>query len=86
MGDLFFDDLQSVCIPNIQLLYNSPEFIKPTSYQMNPVNSNIFENIPEQLPEELIECLFKRENVEIEQDHIQGPYNPERAMVRSGWG
>lgn len=33
---------------------------------MNPVNSNIFKNIPGQLPEELIECIFKRDNIQIE--------------------
>ena len=43
---------------------------------MNPVNSNIFKNIPEQLPEELIECLFKRDNVQIERIISKGHITP----------
>ena len=44
---------------------------------MNPVNDNIFANIPEQLPEELFECLFKRDNIQIERIISKGHTTPE---------
>lgn len=43
---------------------------------MNPVNANIFKNIPEQLPEELIECIFKRDNIQIERIISKGHMTP----------
>jgi len=43
---------------------------------MNPVNSNIFKNIPDQLPEELIECIFKRDNIQIERIISKGHITP----------
>ncbi len=43
---------------------------------MDPANSNIFKNIPEQLPDELFECLFKRDNVQIERIISQGHRTP----------
>jgi cupin 2 domain-containing protein len=44
--------------------------------KMNPVNANIFKEIPEQLPEELIECLFKRDNIQIERIISKGHITP----------
>ncbi len=43
---------------------------------MNPVNANIFNNIPEQLPEELIECIFRRDNIRIERIISKGHMTP----------
>jgi len=43
---------------------------------MNPVNANIFKNIPEQLPEELIECIFRRDNIRIERIISKGHITP----------
>jgi cupin 2 domain-containing protein len=43
---------------------------------MNPVNSNISKNIPDQLPEELIECIFKRDNIQIERIISKGHITP----------
>lgn len=43
---------------------------------MNPVNANIFKNIPPQLQEELIECIFKRDNIQIERIVSKGHITP----------
>ncbi|MFI3155145.1 MAG: cupin domain-containing protein [Methylococcaceae bacterium] len=43
---------------------------------MNPVNANIFKNMPDQLPEELIECIFKRDNIRIERIISKGHMTP----------
>ena len=43
---------------------------------MNRVISNIFNNIPEQLPEELLECLLKRDNIQIERIISKGHITP----------
>ena len=43
---------------------------------MNPINANIFKNIPDQLPEELIECIFKQDNIRIERIISKGHMTP----------
>lgn len=43
---------------------------------MNPINANIFKNIPHQLPEELIECIFKRDDMHIERIISKGHITP----------
>lgn len=43
---------------------------------MNPVNTNIFKNIPDQLPEEWVECIFKHNNMYIERIVSKGHMTP----------
>jgi cupin 2 domain-containing protein len=52
---------------------------------MNPVNSNIFNNIPDQLPEELIECIFKRNNIQIERIVSKGHITPAGQWYDQDW-
>ncbi|MCF7963913.1 MAG: cupin domain-containing protein [Methylobacter tundripaludum] len=43
---------------------------------MNPANDNFFKNIPDRLPEELIECIFKRDNIQLERIISKGHITP----------
>jgi cupin 2 domain-containing protein len=52
---------------------------------MNPVNSNIFTDIPDQLPEEFIECIFKRDNLQIERIISQGHVTPPGQWYDQDW-
>jgi cupin 2 domain-containing protein len=52
---------------------------------MNPVNSNIFNNIPDQLPEELIECIFKRNNIQVERIISRGHITPTGQWYDQDW-
>jgi cupin 2 domain-containing protein len=52
---------------------------------MNSVNSNIFNNIPDQLPEELIECIFKRNNIQVERIISRGHITPAGQWYDQDW-
>ncbi len=52
---------------------------------MNPVNDNIFKNLPEHLPEELTECLFKRDTMRIERILSKGHITPTGQWYDQEW-
>lgn len=52
---------------------------------MNPVNANIFKNIPDRLPEELIESIFKRDNIQIERIISKGHITPAGQWYDQDW-
>lgn len=52
---------------------------------MNSDNSNIFKNIPDQLPEELMECIFKRNNIQIERIISKGHITPAGQWYDQEW-
>jgi len=52
---------------------------------MNLLNSNIFNNIPNQLSEELFECIFKRDNIQIERILSKGHVTPEGQWYDQDW-
>jgi cupin 2 domain-containing protein len=52
---------------------------------MNSVNSNIFKNIPDQLPKELMECIFKRNNIQIERIISHGHFTPAGQWYDQDW-
>jgi len=52
---------------------------------MNPINANIFNNIPDQLPEELFECIFKRDDVHVERIISKGHITPAGQWYDQAW-
>ncbi len=52
---------------------------------MNPINANIFQNIPDQLPEELFECIFKRDNIRLERIISKGHITPAGQWYDQDW-
>lgn len=52
---------------------------------MNLSNANIFENIPAQLPEEVFECIFKRDNIQVERILSKGHVTPEGQWYDQDW-
>lgn len=52
---------------------------------MSSASSNIFKHIPDQLPEELMECIFKRNNIQIERIISKGHITPTGQWYDQDW-